>query len=141
MMMSALAAMSTAQDNPQSYSWRYRPVYIFAPTANHPDLKPQMDAFLTRRLDLKDRDIVLISVIGDKVKTHFGPHETRTAKVLRQAYNIDPNLFTVILIGKDTGVKSRHIRITPPKDIFRQIDAMPMRIDEMRQNELRAGKP
>jgi len=139
MMINAGSATSTAQDA-SPYEWSHRPVYVFTPSADHPDLKSQISGFLARRPDLKDRQIALISVASDKVKTHLGPNETRPAQILRRTYNIGPNLFTVILVGKDTGIKARYLAATPPQDIFRQIDAMPMRLREMRQNKIRASK-
>ncbi len=137
--MNLFAPFSTAQ-GASPYEWSHRPVYIFAPSVNHPDLGLQISAFLAQPLNLKDRQIVLISIAGNKVETHFGPNETRSAQILRRTYNIDPNLFTVILIGKDTGMKARHDNIIKPQDIFRQIDAMPMRLREMRQNEPHTGQ-
>jgi hypothetical protein len=40
--------------------------------------------------------------------------------------------FTYLLIGKDGGVKARAREAVPLDEVFRQIDSMPMRQQEMR---------
>jgi len=55
------------------------------------------------------------------------------ATALRKKFNAPAGRFTVILVGKDGGVKfKRHTRVKL-SDIFALIDAMPMRQEEMRQ--------
>ena len=41
--------------------------------------------------------------------------------------------FEAVLVGKDGGVKDRYREIVDPSAIFPFIDAMPMRMDEMRE--------
>ena len=77
-----------------------------------------------------DRNMALIAVT-DKAEVIFGPDQPYKSAELRQAYNINPAKFTVILVGKDTGVKRRHVGVIDPDLIFIQIDGMPMRQQEM----------
>jgi hypothetical protein len=93
----------------------------------------QIEAFLSLQDDLADRDMALVSVTGDKASYHFGPHLGATAEDIRRRLDIKHSGFTVILVGKDTGVKLRRTVYTKPHDIFDLIDSMPMRRREMRQ--------
>ena len=122
--------ISTAQAQ-SPYAWEYRPVYIFAPTETTADLTTQIDLFMQRRTEMLDRNMALIAVT-DKAEVIFGPDQPYSSAELRRAYNIDPTEFTVILVGKDTGVKRRHVGVIDPDLIFIQIDGMPMRRQEMR---------
>ena len=125
--MASLMATAHAQS---PYAWDYRPVYIFAPTENAADLTAQIDLFMQRRTEMIDRNMALIAVT-DKAEVIFGPDQPYKSAELRQAYNINPAKFTVILVGKDTGVKRRHVGVIDPDLIFTQIDGMPMRQQEM----------
>ena len=131
--MASLMATAHAQS---PYAWDYRPVYIFAPTESATELSEQIDLFMQHRTQMLERHIALIAVT-DKAEVIFGPDQPYSSAELRRAYNIDPTEFTVILVGKDTGVKRRHVGVIDPTIIFTQIDGMPMRQDEMRQDEMK----
>ena len=132
----AIGFITSLAQAQSSYAWEYRPVYIFAPTENAADLTVQIDLFMQHRTEMLDRNIALITVT-DSTDVSFGPEQPYKSAELRRAYNIDPTEFTVILVGKDTGVKRRHVGVIDPTIIFTQIDGMPMRQDEMRQDEMR----
>ena len=127
----AIGFITSLAQAQSSYAWEYRPVYIFAPTENAADLTVQIDLFMQHRTEMLDRNIALITVT-DKAEVIFGPDQPYTSAELRRAYNITPTEFTVILVGKDTGVKRRHVGVIDPDLIFIQIDGMPMRRQEMR---------
>ena len=126
--------ISTAQAQ-SPYAWEYRPVYIFAPAETAAELTEQIDLFMQQTAEMADRNMALIAVT-DRAEVIFGPEQPYKSAELRRAYNIVPAEFTVILVGKDTGVKRRHIGVIDPNIIFTQIDGMPMRRQEMRQQEL-----
>lgn len=50
-------------------------------------------------------------------------------------YNVTPDQFTLLLIGKDGGEKFRSAKPVEIETIFRLIDSMPMRQAEMRSKE------
>ena len=129
--MTSLIATAHAQS---PYPWEYRPVYIFAPAENTAELTAQIDLFMQRRTEMLDRNMALIAVTN-KAEVIFGPEQPYTSAELRSAYNIAPTEFTVILVGKDTGVKRRHVGVIDPDLILIQIDGMPMRRQEMRLKE------
>ena len=59
--------------------------------------------------------------------------DAQTAAALREKFDSPPGRFTVILVGKDGGVKLMRYTGTRLNDIFALIDAMPMRQEEIRQ--------
>ncbi|MHC5939509.1 DUF4174 domain-containing protein [Nostoc sp.] len=90
----------------------------------------------------KDRDLVLVQVLATNESYANGqlidessPAKLRVGKAHhRHRFGVDKESFRVILVGKDGGVKRQDtipVRVTA---IFEQIDAMPMRQQEMRSS-------
>ena len=69
-----------------------------------------------------DRDLIVFRVFEDD-----------EGKDLRERFSPKPGGFTLILIGKDGGVKLRRENGADLQDIFDLIDGMPMRKAEMRR--------
>jgi Domain of unknown function (DUF4174) len=61
------------------------------------------------------------------------PIDIASAAKLRQKFNINDNDFRLILVGKDGGAKRQDSEVVQATTIFREIDAMPMRQQEMRR--------
>jgi Domain of unknown function (DUF4174) len=80
---------------------------------------------------LNERDVVVISVLKDIVSTRERPAAPVSADDLRDAYDVLPHDFLVVLIGKDGGVKLRQDEPILAADLFALIDSMPMRKQEM----------
>jgi len=117
-----------------SYRWKNRILLIFSPT----DTDTGFEAFnqsLARELsEVKLRDLILLRVfetapsfIEDK------PLSPEDAEKLRDRFRVRPGHFTVILIGKDGGVKMVREERVELQEIFDLIDSMPMRQQEMRK--------
>ncbi len=88
---------------------------------NQPEFKKQLDLLKQDSIALTDRDLVIY--------TH---HEGST---FHKKYDIKPDQFAIILIGKDGGEKLRSFTVVQSKTLFALIDSMPMRKAEMRKNE------
>jgi hypothetical protein len=106
------------------YRWTARPVLVFAPKPDDPRYIEQQDKLKNAAAGLTERDLIVIDV-------------TNAIDPLRSRFDIAEDAFTVILIGKDGGEKARWSQPIEPDAIFSLVDAMPMRIDEMRQEERR----
>ncbi|MCC5669889.1 DUF4174 domain-containing protein [Nostoc sp. CHAB 5784] len=50
-------------------------------------------------------------------------------------FGVDKENFRIILVGKDGGVKRQDTTPVQPTAIFKQIDAMPMRQQEMQERK------
>ena len=92
------------------------------------------DKLESQTQELVDRDLLVIqlfrhgqSFIGDR------PVPVGEAEQMRLQLDVDPDDKVLVLIGKDGGIKRRASLRTDLGEIFRQIDAMPMRQYEMRK--------
>ena len=126
---------------------RYRPLLVFAPASSEAFCQ-QVRVLADHRSELHDRDVAIYYLVAHNAAgstrcqlpapdlntfaepklpgSNGGSHLFRTNKV-------DPNLFTVILIGKDGGKKLRARRPISFEELRDTIDAMPMRQRETRQ--------
>ena len=116
------------------YKWKNRLLFVFAPHSRHPlyvDLKNNIAA---QKEEVLDRDLIVFEIFENdtslKDMTEIDPE---SAVAVRQNFEVPSGLFTVILVGKDGGVKLRRNEQVNLRDIFLLIDAMPMRREEMRQ--------
>jgi hypothetical protein len=107
---------------------------MFAPQRSHPffaDLQKQ----ITSQTDgVSDRDLVVFKIF-DTGQSFMNSTQidAQAAEGIRRQFDVPLGIFTVILVGKDGGVK---LRVNDPvklADIFGLIDSMPMRQQEMRQ--------
>jgi hypothetical protein len=80
---------------------------------------------------LKERDVVVISVLEDIVFDEGRPDAPVSADDLGDAYDMLPHDFRAVLIGRDGGVKLRQDEPILAADLFALIDSMPMRKQEM----------
>ena len=80
---------------------------------------------------MDDRDLLVFHLFSDS--GYEGEKSLARDEVtsLRDRFDIDPEAFTFVLIGKDGTVKRRTEEVVSAQDLFDQIDAMPMRRREM----------
>lgn len=135
--LAASLAATLAMPDPalamSKYRWKNRPLLVFAPNAESAKLARQR-ALLERRIGaMRERDMVLIYVIANRVVTRLGRDPGRSAAALRRRFGVARNGFRTVLVGKDTGTKLSSRAPVPAQRIFRLIDSMPMRRNEMRR--------
>ena len=112
------AAPSSAETNLQSYKWETRVLLLFGP-GDSSDLVRQKSILAGDPAGIDERDMVILE-----------PPETQG---LQARYQVDPAIFTAILIGKDGGEKLRRDVPVSLPELYGLIDQMPMRKREMRQ--------
>lgn len=117
------------------YRWEARIVLVFAPSEDAPLLVAQRAAFDSDRTGLAERDVVVHTVLPDRVTPDLGTLPQESADALRERYDVAPDAFAAILIGKDGGEKLRTETVLMPETLFQTIDAMPMRQREMRRQD------
>ncbi|WP_172330895.1 DUF4174 domain-containing protein [Mangrovicoccus sp. HB161399] len=103
-----------------SYRWNSRPVLVFAPAASDPRYAAQIEALTSVAEDLEARDII---VLTDTDPGH--------GSELRRGIGEDDA--TLVLVGKDGGVKLRAAAPVDPEQILSLVDRMPMRQREMKE--------
>ncbi len=121
------------QFNLSSQKWKNRVLLVFALSADNATYQQQMQLLNQYQRGLKERDLLVVHVL--RTATNLNNQEQLfldTSAKLRQRFGVDNDDFRVILIGKDGSAKRQDTTIVQPETIFRQIDAMPMRQQEMR---------
>ena len=134
-----LAADQVAAYDLSQHQWRHRLLFLIAPESDDPDLSAQRRDIERRRDAMLDRDLLLFLLLPEHgfFEDHALP--IRTVAKLRAQLGVTPEDRLLILIGKDGGEKRRGELRTDLRDIFLQVDAMPMRRDEVRAKR-EAGK-
>ena len=118
----------------ESYRWRNRLILLFFPATKHPAYLEQLEQLEVYENELKARDVSVLHFQQTSEEARLTILES-DAQQLRQHLDIDPDTFTLILVGKDGTVKRRAEHPVSLTDLLTQIDAMPMRQAEMRQVE------
>jgi hypothetical protein len=95
----------------------------------------QLNRYKILKDEIIDRDILIIYFEKDKFQIYpEGNHPEIPVKKTVDFYNVTKQ-FQSILIGKDGGVKSKDRSLLSPDIYFAQIDGMPMRKQEMKNNK------
>lgn len=141
----AIGLIFSASDHLPAYDltqhqWRHRLLFLIAPQADDPGLAAQQREIALQRDALLDRDIRLFQLLPDRGFVEENALSAETALGLRKRLGVTTADRLVILIGKDGGIKRRSALNTDLREILLQIDAMPMRRDEMRAKP-KAGIP
>lgn len=137
--LTTLGAAQTSEAGMQRFQWQNRPLLVFAPDPDAPDLRRQLEIAQNHAAGWRDRDMVTIVVAGDQPVTVDGTRAKELAAkelandALRQRYAVTGEAFAAILVGKDGTQKLRHDAPISADKLFRTIDAMAMRRREMRQ--------
>lgn len=119
--------------NLSSQKWQNRVLLVFAPSVDNLSYQQQMQILQEQKNGFTDRDLVLVQVLAtDKSYANGQPIDESSAAKLRDRFGVDQENFQVILVGKDGGVKRQDTTPVQVEAIFEQIDAMPMRQQEMR---------
>jgi Domain of unknown function (DUF4174) len=121
----------------EEYRGRQRPVLIVAPSGQDARLSRQREMLAGSFEGLRERDVVLIELVGSQVDTVIGPECSQSAKGLRARYSLALDGFSILLVGKDGGVKLRSDEPVSVDALLALIDAMPMRQREMREAKQR----
>jgi len=118
----------------EQFKWKNRLLLVFAPDSSHPLFESLRRDISTRKHEVDDRDLFVFEILGvgtsKRDGTQLDPH---AAASLRERFDVSPKAFSLILVGKDGGVKLRRNDPVNLEEIFRLIDSMPMRQDEMLQ--------
>jgi hypothetical protein len=124
-----------------AYLWRNRLLFVIAPDASDPDVVKKL-AILKQQTDrLVDRDILVFQIYLRG--TSFFQDESLSVEDvtrLRRELGVKPDSRILLLIGKDGTVKRRAPINTSVRDVFIQIDGMPMRRAEIEEKKS-AGLP
>jgi hypothetical protein len=71
----------------------------------------------------------------DSAKMNGSDIDRQTADAIRDHFSVPSNKFSLILVGKDGGIKLKRHDHVSLEEVFELIDSMPMRQSEMRQKD------
>lgn len=135
----ATAPVDSVDFEMDAHQWEHRLLFVFAPSADDAGLQAQRKALQGHAEGVQDRDLRLITVVEGAPSRIYGvpdgegrPLTAGSVQRLRLDFDVAPDAFRVILVGKDGTEKRRDAEPVPVEALFAQIDAMPMRQREMR---------
>jgi hypothetical protein len=116
------------------FQWKNRLLFIFAEDGNHPLFKDLQSQIAAQKAEIDDRDLIVFEVPA-KGTARMGttPLDRQQADSIRNHFDITSNKFSLILVGKDGGIKLKREDRVELSDVFGLIDSMPMRQREMQQ--------
>jgi hypothetical protein len=116
------------------FQWEKR-LLVLLVEANDGSLTKQVDMLAQAQDGLAERDMIVLAVQGNDVRSVYGSTDGLDAQALRTNLGgDDAGPFEAVLIGKDGGVKQRWPQPVSTEELFAIIDAMPMRASEMRRS-------
>jgi hypothetical protein len=132
--MNVCAPLAATPMDLTQFQWKNRLLFLFAPNRSHPFYKHLHRQIIDQKSEVEDRDLVIFSVLLQ------GPSQMNATAInrqeadsIRQRFMIPPQEFSLILIGKDGGIKLKRNDQVDLAEVFELIDSMPMRQNEMRQ--------
>jgi hypothetical protein len=145
-LLSVCVTTSLSQSNPSkplaTLIDRNRVLLVFAPDSSDSNFATQRTFLKNQASQAKDRDLILIPVFAKWTSNDLDLRNENAAftsdaeqKNLRSRYKIQPNEFSVILLGKDGGEKLRSRTPVTMEKLKELIDSMPMRQQEVRQRQ------
>jgi len=103
--------------------WKNRVLVIVGPGSDAA-VRRQREIYESSADGMVERQIVLAEVIDDSERS----------RQIRSALSADDKRFHVFLVGKDGRTAVSSEKPIPAEELFRRVDAMPMRRDEMRRS-------
>ena len=132
-----IALLTLAADYSWAYDldrhlWRDRLLFLVAPSADDAEIAAQQSWLQQRQDAVLDRDLRVFELFVGQGRVDNQILAPGSVERLRERLGLAEQDRLVILIGKDGGVKRRAALKTDLREIFLQIDGMPMRQEEIR---------
>ena len=129
------AQIKPVEANLEKYKWKKRPLLLFSPSEDNLAYMRQKESVQAAAQGIRERDMVVVELVGqDKVYIDGVLQRRRQGQALRERFQVPPESFAVLLVGKDGTEKSRNTTPVGMEEIFSRIDQMPMRRQEIRSD-------
>ena len=118
------------------YKWENRILIVFSPNTFNADYRSQSNALRKAESGINERDLEVFYALKQSSASAKGqilPEDV--TQNLWGEFNVSPSDFTTILIGKDGTEKLRSDEAISIDKLFEEIDSMPMRKLEMKNND------
>jgi hypothetical protein len=128
-----LAINTFGKDLLKPLKWNHRPLLIFSPSKDK-HLEKQLLEIDQNQKGIIERDMKIF-ILHSNLTGTMDDNAIDSVQVadLYKKFDVSPEQFSILLIGKDGGVKMRKTQSMKIKDIFAIIDKMPMRQREMQK--------
>ena len=118
------------------FQWKNRLLFIFAEDDSHPLFKDLQRQIVAHKAEVEDRDLIVFEVPAQSpARMNTNQISRKDADSIRNHFAISSDTFSLILVGKDGGVKLKLHEYASLEEVFELIDSMPMRQREMRQKD------
>lgn len=113
--------------------WEHRLLLISGPEEA---VSQQAEACRAARDGMLERELIVVNSSSDPSELVVGDRkDIPEAPTFRSRFEMPKAEFQVVLVGKDGGVKERRSNQFDVEEIFAIIDAMPMRMREIRERK------
>ena len=119
-----------------NYRWKNRLLLIFSPTEINEAYKAFEAKLKGAASEVEDRDLILFRIFENGL-SFIGSQSmsAQDAEALRRRFPSATGQFSVVLIGKDGGIKLEQKDQADINKIFDRIDSMPMRQQEIKERQ------
>ena len=125
-------SMSVHAYDLDQHAWRDRLLIVAAPQAGDAAVTQQLEAITLRSDAIQDRRLKVIELYADRGAIDGEPLRDGDVAQLRRHYGVAADERVMLLIGLDGRVKRRAALGAELRELFVQIDEMPMRQSEIR---------
>jgi hypothetical protein len=123
-------AQNKNEMNLEAYKWENRVLLLFAPTTDDAGFGKQKQINRKNMQGMEERQLVVLELVP-------GGNSENMRQDLLKKFEVEPDSYTLILLGKDGLEKYRSQEPVPLGEVFKIIDQMPMRRQEIRKQEER----
>lgn len=113
------------------HQWRDRVLLLFTDDLQNPDYIRQTDALKKQRGELKERKLVVYTLLKDRHAEGLPPGRWESGISHGIGKKVPENGFRLALIGLDGRIKLEEPGYVPPGALWMLIDGMPMRRAEL----------
>ena len=116
------------------FQWKNRLLFIFAQDDSDLLFKDLKSQIVAQKAEIDDRDLIVFELPAQgPARMNTSPLDQKKADSIRNQFGVPSNAFSLILVGKDGGIKLKRSDQVDLSEVFGLIDSMPMRQREMRQ--------
>lgn len=119
----------------------YRPLLVFAPSLDDPQLRKQLQDMESSPEEMKHREVLYVPIVPEGHNQPIPGSTIPTATLsedelaaTRRRFKVGPEEFRVVLLGKDGGAKITSKSPISMEELESTIDSMATREGEMREN-------
>ena len=132
------AACSAQPSTVRAMRGCYRPLLVFTPALDNPQLVAQWNQLKDHGAELKSRLVMYVPIVPEghnqpilNTRIPTGRLSEDDLAAARHRFQVEPDQFLVVLIGKDGGQKLSSPTPVSFEQLRRLIDSMPKRQEEM----------